>query len=251
MGVLQLIAQNNFISVNKYLIKQFGLNEAIILGLFASIDNYNEKDWFYCTYERIEEETGLTKYLASNAIQSLVSLGVLDDHKQGVPCKRFFRFNEECIFDYLKLSELTARDKASSLQGVDSVDGNNNTYNKNKDIIINKDIIDDDSLNKSKSISKFSNESFELLIVEAFILKLKQLNPNFKEPNKESWAKEIDKMIRLDNRSEQDIKDVLNFATSDSFWQTNILSTAKLRKHFDRLYMQMSKANKNRKVADF
>lgn len=257
MSVLKLISSKNFISVNKYLIKTLGLNEAIILGLFASIDDYNGKEWFYCTYDKIEEETGLTKYLASNAIQSLLLLGIIDDHRQGVPCRRFFRLNEERIFDSLKLSEFTTGSEASSRLEVESVDRNNNTYNNTDTIIQNEYIIDDDFINQEKGINKstsiniFNNESFEILIVNAFVLKLKELYPNFKEPNINAWAKEIDKMVRIDKRSEQDIKDVLNFATNDSFWQSNILSTAKLRKHFDRLYIQMSQKTSNRKVADF
>lgn len=65
-------------------------------------------------------------------------------------------------------------------------------------------------------------------------------NPNAKEPNLESWSKQIDYMIRLDNRNGDDIKKVIEWCQKDIFWQTNILSTTKLRKQYDQLYLKMA-----------
>lgn len=58
--------------------------------------------------------------------------------------------------------------------------------------------------------------------------------------NKQTWADEFRKLHEIDNRSKQDIKDVIDWATSNSFWQTNILSPKKLRKQFDTLQGQMN-----------
>jgi len=52
------------------------------------------------------------------------------------------------------------------------------------------------------------------------------------------WAQHIDYMLKLDNRAAQDIKTVIEFSQEDEFWMTNILSTAKLRKQFDQLYIK-------------
>lgn len=49
------------------------------------------------------------------------------------------------------------------------------------------------------------------------------------------WAKDIDKMHRLDGRSWDDIDKAIDWAMNDSFWQKNIWSGANLRKHYDRL----------------
>lgn len=58
------------------------------------------------------------------------------------------------------------------------------------------------------------------------------------------WAEHIDKMVRLDNRSEQDIVDVIGFALQDDFWKLNIRSADKLRKQFDNLYVKMTATGK-------
>jgi len=121
----------------------------------------------------------------------------------------------------------------------------------NKD---NKDISNDNlSINKSKKklIKIYQEDSFELLIVDALLIKIKELNSNFKNPDKQKWADEIRKMIEIDNRTEEDIISVLKYATSNSFWQSIILSTKKFREKYDMLYMQMNRSNPNRKVADF
>ena len=56
-------------------------------------------------------------------------------------------------------------------------------------------------------------------------------------------------MIRLDNRQPNEIKAVIEWSQEDDFWQDNILSTTKLRKHFDQLSMKMGK-NKYGKKED-
>ena len=52
-------------------------------------------------------------------------------------------------------------------------------------------------------------------------------------------------MIRLDKRSVDDIEAVIRWCQQDDFWHKNILSTDKLRKQFDKLYMNMPKDKKN------
>jgi len=64
--------------------------------------------------------------------------------------------------------------------------------------------------------------------------------PDFRRPELGQWAGEIDRMIRLDGRSPERIEAVIRWCVRDPFWSVNILSVAKLRKHFDRLELQMA-----------
>jgi hypothetical protein len=59
------------------------------------------------------------------------------------------------------------------------------------------------------------------------------------------WADDFRKMIELDNRERLELKAVIDWCTSDDFWQTNILSAAKLRKHYVKLAMSMGKKRKS------
>ncbi|WP_207707283.1 hypothetical protein [Crassaminicella thermophila] len=56
----------------------------------------------------------------------------------------------------------------------------------------------------------------------------------------DKWSVHIDRLIRLDGRTEDEIKKVIQWCQKDSFWMTNILSTKKLREKFDTLFLQMN-----------
>ena len=51
-------------------------------------------------------------------------------------------------------------------------------------------------------------------------------------------------MLRIDKRSVEDIEAVIRWCQQDDFWHKNILSTDKLRKQFDKLYIAMPKSSK-------
>lgn len=56
----------------------------------------------------------------------------------------------------------------------------------------------------------------------------------------QNWAQVFDLMVRVDGRSPDRVRKVIDFATSDSFWRPNILSPGKLRDKFDQLDSRMA-----------
>ena len=85
MSILQLIASNSFITVNKELIKLVGLEEAILIGELASEFDYWQKNngltedgYFFSTVENIEEKTTLSDHKQRKALNRLKELGLLD-----------------------------------------------------------------------------------------------------------------------------------------------------------------------------
>ena len=70
---------------------------------------------------------------------------------------------------------------------------------------------------------------------------IKERKPNYRPPNWLVWGQDMDKIIRLDNRTVGQLEEVIDWCQQDSFWQNNILSPATLRKQLDRLELQMSK----------
>ncbi len=124
-------------------------------------------------------------------------------------------------------------------------------YIKQKDIVVSTDV--------RTTIPKFTDESFEFLAVEAIIHSCLEQYPNSKVPctyaEKEKWANEIEKMKRIDNRTEEEIRQALDFAIHDSFWSPNIRSTKKFREKFESLYIQSKqkktgKQNKGQQLQD-
>jgi hypothetical protein len=57
----------------------------------------------------------------------------------------------------------------------------------------------------------------------------------------QQWARPIDLMLRIDGRTPDGTRAVIDFATTDSFWQSNILSPGKLRDQYDQLEAKMRK----------
>ena len=93
-----------------------------------------------------------------------------------------------------------------------------------------------------RSTVVFDSDSFEIRCVDILIESCLKSFPNSKVPRtlseKQKWAIEIDRMKRLDGRSELDIMKALNFAVKDTFWQTNIRSTKKFREKFETLIIR-------------
>jgi Helix-turn-helix domain len=53
-----------------------------------------------------------------------------------------------------------------------------------------------------------------------------------------SWISIMDRIIRIDNRSPEQVRSAIDWCQKDDFWCMNILSPTSLRKHFDRMRLQ-------------
>ncbi len=76
---------------------------------------------------------------------------------------------------------------------------------------------------------------------------IKENTPTFREPNLNQWAKDIDLMIRRDNRTMDQIMFLMDWVQKDSFWNSNVMSPKKLRKHFDTLVAKIKNNNNDNK----
>lgn len=74
-------------------------------------------------------------------------------------------------------------------------------------------------------------------LTDLFLKKILLFKPDLKPPNIQSWQKEFDKMLRLDKRSPEKVKEILEWLPTNPFWRKNILSAAKFREQFDRLQL--------------
>lgn len=107
-----------------------------------------------------------------------------------------------------------------------------------------------DTKERKKLLQKkvFTSDSNEIRLSNLLFSKILLRNPEHKHPDIQKWAKYIDYMIRLDFRDPQKIANVIDWAQNDSFWQNNILSTAKLRDKFDDLVLKMNPTTKTSKA---
>jgi len=89
---------------------------------------------------------------------------------------------------------------------------------------------------KEKEI--YSTDTLQYQLAELLLLKILEHLPGYKKPDLQKWAKSMDSIMRLDRRPPEEVKAVIIFAQGDRFWQPNILSVDKLRKHYDRLNLK-------------
>lgn len=137
-------------------------------------------------------------------------------------------------------------------------ESNSETYDENRTTTtrkqrqpnnINKNDKNDKKERKKDKDSrrKYDDDSPYIKMADYLLSKIREWKPDYVfRGNKQTWADDFRKMHELDKRSKEDIRDVIDWATQDSFWQANILSAKKLREKFDTLQAQM-----NRKVVPY
>lgn len=88
---------------------------------------------------------------------------------------------------------------------------------------------------KREAESQFRPESFAYRAAAYLAQEVEKNFPKQKVPKTEeqmqAWAREMDKMVRLDGLTEEEVRAVMKFALTDDFWSINIRSAASLRKH--------------------
>jgi hypothetical protein len=141
MGLISLIANRNYIIVNKILAQKFGVDCALLLGELASEFEYWEKEgkvedgFFFSTIENVMENTTLSDKKQRNALNALRDAGIVEVKLKGLPAKRYIKIKEEQLLPYL-LNNSGGNGGASSAEMEDletpKQQSNNNNSNNNK-----------------------------------------------------------------------------------------------------------------------
>jgi hypothetical protein len=150
MNILKLISSDSYIVVNKHLVRELGTDAAILLGHLSSCQNYHG-DWFFQTYERIEDETGIKRHTARVAMKSMIDIGILSSKREGIPCRTFYSIDTFKLQVLLNNDDKSDENVMTSATGIERQElSESNDINKNTEIRIK---------NKNKSIN--SNSDFE------------------------------------------------------------------------------------------
>lgn len=111
MSIIELIASDNYIAVNRDLIRLLGLEGAVVLGELASQHRYwknnnglTDDGYFYSTSDNIEKSTGLKEARQRAVIKKLVSQKVIDVKLKGLPATRHFKINEVQLLSMMQNS---------------------------------------------------------------------------------------------------------------------------------------------------
>ncbi|WP_312372707.1 hypothetical protein [Lachnoclostridium sp.] len=134
---------------------------------------------------------------------------------------------------------------------------NNERTTDEQQVNTNKNVKNVRSINKEKHTEykkRYSDDSFEIKCVHYLIKSIVDEMPDAKVPKNDEqidkWCDNIEKMARLDKRSQEDIYNTLVYARTNAFWKPNIRSTSKFREKYETLRSQMNnKQNKPQQQA--
>ena len=184
------------------------------------------KTWFTVASSTLEFRSGLSRQGVIKARNELKQLGYID-----------FKTNGRSATSY-HLKSLIAHSVQPSLQ--DSVQGSvqdgSALYKQNKTKQNKTNNSDNSKPTRHDTKKKFAEDSTEMKLAMYLYSKIKENNPEHRQltdAQKQTWADHIRLMIERDNRTAEQIKNMIDWCQNDEFWKQNILSTAKLRKQYD------------------
>lgn len=159
MNVLQLVANKSFITVNKVIAQNFGLDAAVLLGELASTQVYWEEQggldsegMFYQTCEQITQNTTLSKHQQARAAKALEDAGVLKTKKKGLPPMKYYVIDADKLWGVLnqrRLKNLTNDGEKIEPTSVKKFNTNNKRENNKRETIKDKkDIVLNSSLSQ-------------------------------------------------------------------------------------------------------
>lgn len=126
-NIVSLLANDNYIVVNRDIAHLLGLDAAILLGELCAQANKHQTEWFYLQQKKIEENTTLTPYKQREALEVLQKHKLVSMKKEGLPAKNYYKIEQEnlCqIFNNKMLKNLTTGGENFKQQ-------NNNDNNSN------------------------------------------------------------------------------------------------------------------------
>ena len=196
------------------------------------------KTWFTVASSTLEFRSGLSRQGVIKARNELKQLGYID-----------FKTNGRSATSY-HLKSLMAHSVQPSLQDSvqgsvqpslqDSVQGSvqdgSALYKQNKTKQNKTNTSEKSPATPHKTKKKFDDDSTEMKLAMYLYAKIKENNPEHRpltDAQKQSWADHIRLMIERDNRTAEQIKNMIDWCQNNEFWKQNILSTAKLRKQYD------------------
>lgn len=115
---------------------------------------------------------------------------------------------------------------------------------------IGKDRLGKDRLGEKRSRNstevKYADDSPYMELSNYLYEKMLVNNPKAKKPNFQKWADDIRKLVEIDKYDVNEVRGIIDFSQSNSFWKTNVLSGRKLREQYETLFLQ-NEEKKNKK----
>lgn len=215
-----------------------------ISGNFIGVKKRFKADLLQRSYDSFSEQFGITKRQAREAICRLEELGFIKRHFRTIEANNTKLSN--VLFIELVHSNVIAMTLQSYPYDVSTSEVSHpNVTPMALERQTNTEITTETTTkitteNKKESRKPVYDESsvhYQLanLLYEKILID----DPSFKKPNLQNWADHIRLMMERDERTEEQIKYLIEWSQNNSFWKSNILSTKKLREKATTLIRQI------------
>lgn len=250
---------NPYAMINNSLIRDDSISFAC-RGLLIYLLS-NKEGWTISIKQLINhcvQTTGKTK------IYSIINEAISAGYIQRKVIKCSFTSKKGVIFKNLKRYKYTVSEfpkfkesfQYPENQDTESADPENgiykNTISKNtKESIEDKDYVSKKDVT-SDNVLLVSSDSEVGHITTYFFDRLKEIHPKIKSPNLKAWSKQMHLLLKTDNHSEQEVKQVIDHIIEqhknpkkEFTWSMAVRSPDKLRKHFGSIWSEMHKPNQD------
>ena len=262
MGLLNVMAQDNYIMYNINLARNIGIDEAILIGELARKYNYwdmnnklTDDGFFFITRDDIEKDTSLSDHRQREAFRKLQELGiVIVNNNKGAVRVNYYKVDDNELVKYMtsqtaessvskNLTLQTAETEGSKLQNLQTT----NTINTNTttNTTTNSET-DYEKKKRIKETQKIILDYFNKICGTKFTLK---------------DATSLKKFLELDSYSIDEIKQVIDYKFkewgeipyrfSDGTWSTKNLAPYVIFKveNFNKYWGELNKKDQtNMKV---
>ncbi len=159
--------------------------------------------------------------------------------------RRVLQLFQRCSMIRLKSETVTTRLSVCNYNDYNKSRNTNETQMKRKRNANETQVAPDKNV---KNVEKEKNKTPKLSLTEVQLGLIELLKDQITENNpdyipsadyKNTWGKDLDKMMRLDKRSPERIREVIEWCQASDFWKPNIQSFGKLRVKFNVLTAQM------------
>ena len=234
---------HDFMQVRAALVARVGgANEALVWTrinyrcadkAYAHLDEQGVA-WWPASSEQVGDDTGLSSYQAKRALAKLEEDGyiVSTEHRRGG--------NYDRTKSWRTVLDLRGVESANSRNGAREI-ADMTPRNRGQDPAISRNLpLSQDTLSTSNVAGATIRDDVREILdyLDAAIERNDAKKPSRTKKNLDAARRLLDN----DGRTVDQVKKAIDWATTDSFWRSNILSMAKLREKYDQLRLSAQRA---------
>jgi hypothetical protein len=228
------VSPDSYIVVYGWMVQDLRLkgNELLIYAAIHSFSSGNLKA-FTGSQSYLAELIGTSRQRVGEHLKSLISKGYVAKTEQGYVSQNMTPSVIKC--------DIKCHEKAHNNKDI-------NLYNNSS---LQQPAVDNGGEQKKEEKPKRQQPTFEQAskpyksakYLANEIHTRYPTRPETDERTLQSWAREFDRLNRLDKQDWETIAEVLQFSQEDQFWRANILSGKKFREKFFTLLARMEASN--------